>query len=137
MVAHLLAIPAAADPELEPAARQMVDRCDLLRGRDRVALDDQADAAADPQRRGRLRRRRQRDEQVVGVAVLARQLTAARVRALAAGRDVGVLGEEQRLVAALLHEARDLAGADRVVGGEVSDSEVHASRLPGAGAAAT
>ena len=42
-----------------------------------------------------------------------------------AGGDVRVLGEEQRLVAALLGQARDLAGADRVVGGEVADSEFH------------
>ncbi len=130
VVAHLLAVPARADPELEPPAGQMVDRRDLLGSDDRIALDHQADAAADPQRRGRLRRGGQRDEQVVGVAVLARQLAAARVRALAAGGDVGVLGEEQRLVAVLLDQAGDRPGGDRVGRGEVSDSEFHPSSLP-------
>ena len=41
----------------------------------------------------------ERDEQVVAVPVLRRQLAAAGVGALAARRDVGVLGEEQRLLA--------------------------------------
>ena len=46
VVAHLLAVPAAADAELEAPAGQEVERGDLLGGGDRVALDDQADAGA-------------------------------------------------------------------------------------------
>ena len=49
VVGHLLAVPARADAELEAAAGQVVDRRDLLGGDDRVALDHQADAAADAQ----------------------------------------------------------------------------------------
>jgi hypothetical protein len=48
VVAQLLAVPAGADAELEAPARQVVDARDLLGGDDRVALGDQADAAADP-----------------------------------------------------------------------------------------
>jgi hypothetical protein len=53
VVAHLLPVPAGADPELEAAAGEAVEGGDLFRGDDRVALDDEADAAADPQPRGR------------------------------------------------------------------------------------
>src|SRR2546429_2648859 len=46
------------------------------------------------------------------VRVLARQLTAAGPRRLLARRDVRVLGEEQRLVAALLGEPRQVRGRE-------------------------
>ncbi len=95
VVAHLLAVPAGADSELEAAAGQVVDARHLLRRDDRVTLDDQADAAAHAQPRRGSSGRRQRHEQVVDVPVLARQL-ASRVWGLAAGRDVGVLGEGSR-----------------------------------------
>jgi hypothetical protein len=44
----------------------------------------------------------QAHERVIAVAVSARKLATAWIRALPAGGDVGVLGEEQRLVAPLL-----------------------------------
>src|SRR6185437_10006490 len=47
VVAHLLAVPADPDPKLEPTAGQVIDAGHLLGRDDRVALDDQADAAAD------------------------------------------------------------------------------------------
>lgn len=58
------------------------------------------------------------------MAVLARQLAATGIRALPTGGYVRVLGEEESLVTALLDEARDDARARRVVGREVSNSEV-------------
>jgi hypothetical protein len=115
VIAHFLAIPTCADAELETATRQVIDRRDLLGRDDRVALDDEADAAANPQARGRLGGRGQRDEQVVGVPVLGWQDRPAGPRRLAAGGDVRVFGEEQRLVAALLDKAGDLARRQRVV----------------------
>jgi hypothetical protein len=69
VVAHLLAVPARADAELEPPVREEVDRRDLLRRGDRVALDDQADAGADPQTLRDGGDRRQRDERVERVPV--------------------------------------------------------------------
>ena len=87
---------------------------------------DQADAAADPQLRGGDGGRGQRDEQVVGVRVLARQLAAAGVRRLAAGRDVRVLGEVERACPCSSTRRASLAGVDGVVGGEVADAGVHA-----------
>ena len=111
MVGHLLAVPAGADPEQEPAVGDAVDRRDLLGGRDRVALDDQADAGADEQPLGRRRGGGQRDERVVDPPVLVGQLAAGRIGRLAADRDVGVLGEPERLEAVLLGAAaRDRAG---------------------------
>src|SRR5258706_2483688 len=71
VVAHLLAVPAGADPELEAAAGQVVDARHLLRRDDRVTLDDQADAAAHAQLHRGSSGRRQRHEQVVDVPVLA------------------------------------------------------------------
>ena len=47
VVVHLLEVPAGADAEEEAAAGELVERGDLLGGRDRVALDDQADAGAE------------------------------------------------------------------------------------------
>ena len=64
---------------------------------------------------------------IVRVPVLLRQLAAGRVRRLAARRDVRVLREPQRLEAALLAGAREVVGADGVVGREDGDAELHAS----------
>src|SRR5204862_4150206 len=47
MVFHLVLIPAAADPEQEPAAGYLVEGRDELGGLDRVALDDETDAGAE------------------------------------------------------------------------------------------
>ena len=126
VVGHLLPVPAGADAELEPPAGQVVDAGHLLGRGDRVPLDDQADAGADPQPRGGGHRGGHRDEQVEGVRVLARQRTAARMRCRPAGRDVRVLGEEQRLVPALLGEPRQVRGRDGIVGREDRYAGVHA-----------
>ena len=128
VVGHLLPVPAGADAELEPPAGQVVDAGHLLGRGDRVPLDDQADAGADPQPRGGGHRGGHRDEQVEGVRVPARQLTAARVRRRPAGRDVRVLGEEQRLVPALLGEPRQVRGRDGIVGREDRYAGVHAPK---------
>ena len=55
--------------------------------------------------------RGQRHERVVRVPVLARQVGAGRVGRLAAGGDVRVLGEEERLEAALLDQAAERRGS--------------------------
>ena len=49
VVLHLLLVPAEADAEREPAARQQVERGDLLGRDDRVPLGEEEDAGADPQ----------------------------------------------------------------------------------------
>src|SRR5437870_5747840 len=69
--------------------------------------------------------RREGDERVVAVPVLLRQGRAAGPRAAPARRDVRVLREPHRLEAALLEGARDLVGADRVLGRKDHDTEVH------------
>src|SRR5215217_5387926 len=125
VVGHLLAVPAGADPELQPPARQVVDRGDLLGGHDRVALDDEADAGPDPRPRRRLGGRGHGHEQVVGVGVLARELAAPRIGRLPRRRDVRVLGEVDGVVPVLLDELRHVAWPHRVVGREVADAGVH------------
>src|SRR5437764_5435192 len=59
----------------------------------------------------------------MGVAL--RQFAAARERRLAADRDVGVLGHEQRFKAALLECARQLDDVDAVIGGKVKNPDFH------------
>src|SRR5258706_14500832 len=89
VVGNILTVPPGADAELEPSTRQMIDRRDLLRGDDRVPFNDQADPAADAQPAGLRSGRGEGDEEVVGVPVLARQLSAAVAgRGLPPRRDV-------------------------------------------------
>ena len=125
VVAHLLEVPAGPDAELEAPAGEVVERGRLVGEHDRVALDDQRDAGADAQALGRGGDRAERDERVERVRVLARQLVAARPRALAAGRDVRVLGDEDRVEAGVLGGAAERDGRDRLVGDEHRQAELH------------
>lgn len=59
------------------------------------SLHHEADAAADPERRHRLGRRGQGDEQVVAMDVLAGQLAPAGIGTLRAGGNVRVLGRQR------------------------------------------
>ena len=131
VIAHLLEVPAGADAEQEPPAREAVERGDLLRRADRIALDQQADRGADPDPLRRVGHRGESHERVVDPPVLARQLPARRVGRLAARRDVGVLGDEDRLEAALLRHPGERGRLDRLVGREVGDAEVHRGILAG------
>ena len=129
---HLLPVPARSHTEHEAPAAHPVERGDLLRGHDRVALVHQADARGELQLARDGRGGGQRHERVVGVAVLHRELAAGRVRRLAARGDVGVLGNEERLEAVLLDQTRQLIRLGRVVGGECEDADLHAvGILPG------
>ena len=114
-------------PNSNAAAGDEVERGDLLGRDDRVALDDQADAGTDPQPLGRLRDGGKRHERVERVPVLLRQAAAAWVRRVAADRDVGVLGEQQRLEAGVLRGAAKLRGRDREVRREGHETESHAA----------
>ena len=129
MVAHLLAVPAGSDAELEPSAREVVDARHGLRGDDRVVLGHKADPAPDAELRRRSRRGRQGDELVVAMPVLGRQVRSTRAPALAARRDVRVLGEEQALEAVLLHQPPELCGRDGVVRREHRQADLHIAPL--------
>src|SRR6056297_605328 len=52
VLGHLLLVPAVADAEQEPPARQRIDAGDLLGRVDGVALSDEADAGGDVERAG-------------------------------------------------------------------------------------
>jgi hypothetical protein len=129
VVFHFLDVPAAADAEHEAAARQLVEAGDTFRGDDRIALGNEADAGAENQLAGRRCGEGQRDKRVVGVGVALRQVTAARERALAAHRDVGVLGHEQRFETALFERLRQLDNVDAVIGREIENADPHMSSL--------
>jgi hypothetical protein len=122
---HLLGVPAAADAEEHAAAREMVEARHLLGERDRIALDDQADAGADLEAGGDGGRRRQGHEGIECVPVLLRQIRAAGPGAAPADRNVRVLGHEQGLEAARLGLAGQLVDADRVIGAELVDAVFH------------
>ena len=102
VVEHLLLVPARADAEHEAPAGQHVERGDLLGQHDRVVLDHQAHARPDDQLLRRRRGEGQRDERVVRAAVLVLEHAAVAGDHAGRDRDVRVLGQEQRLVAALL-----------------------------------
>ncbi len=71
-----------------------------------------------------------RMRRVEGVRVLLGQRLAAGEGRAPADRDVGVLGDEERLEAARFGLAGQLVDADRVVSGEDADADVHGI-LPG------
>ena len=77
VVGHLVLIPAVADAEQETAARDLVDRRDLLGGLDRVAQSDQANAGPEQQRLGHRRGRTEHHERVHHVVILLRKIAAA------------------------------------------------------------
>ena len=132
MVLHLLAVPAGADPEEDPAAREVVEARDLLRADDGVALDHQADSGPDEDSLGYGRHLCERHEWVVGMAVVVRKVAAAGIRSLPAGGDVRVLGEQEALEAVLLRQPPELGGRDRVVRREHRQADLHLAplRLP-------
>src|SRR4051812_13132899 len=131
VIQHLLAVPAGAHAKQEPSAGELVERCDLLGGRDWIALDDEADTGADQQALRGGRSGRERDKGIVRVRVLARKLAARRVWGLPLRRDVRVLGKEKRLEAARLRHSRDLGRGDGVVRRKHHHAEVHGSSLTG------
>ena len=83
MVADLVAVPARPHPELEAPAREPVERGHLLGQHDRIVLDHETDAGPDLDPLGGGGGVCERDERVVGVAVLP---AAARRRAGTASR---------------------------------------------------
>ena len=125
VVLHLLGVPAAADAEDQPAVGQLVHGRHFVGHRDRVALDHQTDAAADLDRVGHRGRGGQRDEQVVRMPVFLGQVAAARKRALAAGRNVSVFREPDRLEAARLALLGERVRSNGIVGGEHRDPDFH------------
>ena len=133
VVLHLLAVPAAADPEQEATVRDAIEACHFLREGERIALDDERDAGAELQRPGRRGRCREADEGVHHLVVVGRHVAARREGALPRGRDVGVLAHPHRFEAALLERRAELGGVHRVVGGKGRDTYVHRVSFPHSG----
>ena len=124
-------VPSEADAEHEAPARLRVEGGDRLGRHDRLALRDEADARTDDETVGDRGGHPQRDERIERALVLLREFVVARGRRRAATRrDVRVLGEVQRRETAILDGARELDHADRLVGREHGDPELHAGRVP-------
>src|SRR5437867_5243238 len=127
VVGHLLGVPAGADAEEEPSARDLVEARDLLGGLDRIALHDEAHPGGDLQPGGGRGGGRERHEGVHHVVVLLRQLTALWKRRAARQRDMRVLRRPERAEPALLQRPAELGRAHRVVREEDRRAEVHVS----------
>ncbi|XXU65119.1 hypothetical protein WME78_41320 [Sorangium sp. So ce1097] len=80
-----------------------------------VALGDEADAGAEADARGHGGRRRERDEGIERAPGFVGELATGGVRRASAHRDVGVLGEVERVEAARLYGARQLYDADTAI----------------------
>jgi hypothetical protein len=128
---HLLGVPASADAEEHAPPRDVVEARDLLGERDGVPLDDETDPRAELEGLRHGRRRAEGHERIQRVPVLPRQVWAAGPRALATGRDMGVLGQPHRFEAASFELAGELVGLDGVVRGEHGDAVLHELGLPG------
>ena len=127
VIFHFLAVPAATDAEDHSSVRKRIEAGDLLGERNDVALDDQADAAADLDLLRRRGGERHRHEQVVVVVVVLRQVAAERIRSGAAHRDMRVVDEEDRLEPTLFRRTRHLVGTDREVVLEGDYAVIHGS----------
>ena len=125
VVAHLLDVPAGPDAEEEAAAGEEVEVAIAFA----VAIGSRSTIRQMPVPTRSVSvasaALHQRDEGVKRVLVLAGQLAPAGSRGFATRGDVGVLGEEQGLEAAILGVASELSGVDPLVGGEDRDAVLH------------
>ena len=126
---HLLAQPAGADAEEEAAAGEQVERGDLERGVQRVALRDEADAGRHPQLLRDRGGRGERGEAVGQLGVGPRHLPVLRERVarLVLRGDDRMLGHPERLDASRLAGTRQIRDRERPLGHEHEDAEVHAA----------
>ena len=129
MVLHLLSIPPTPDTKDQAAVRELVQGGHFLGQDDGVALDHQADAAANLDRLGGGCRGGERDEEVMDVPILLGQVPAEGVRGAPTGRDMGVLGVPDGLEAPLLAGASELIRAHGVVRSKNRDAKFHNSLL--------
>ena len=126
VVFHLFGIPAAADAEQEAAVRYLVERCDELRGLDRIPLDHQANSSAQPQPGRDCRGGAQRDERIHHVEILFGQGRFAEWMGEPTGDGyVRVLRHQERVKAALLQRHRQIGPRYRVISEKNRCSDFH------------
>ena len=127
VVLELVLVPTEADAERGSPAAQVIEGRHGLRRDERLALRGQEDPRAEPQRRRGRYGRAQGDERVEAAPVLLGELgVAGGRRRPPADRDVGVLGEPQRLQPPGLRLPRQLDDVDADVGREHRDPVPHA-----------
>jgi hypothetical protein len=125
VVGDLLAKPPHPDTEAEPAARDEIQRRDLLGGEYRIALRDKGYAGTENQRARRCSGCGERDEGIERAEILLRDRAAERVGARPGDRYVGVLGEKERFEAALLDGDSQVDRADALIRDERQHTETH------------
>ena len=124
VVLHLVDVPAAADAENKPPARQAIDTGHGFRQIERIMLRHQADAGANSERLGHGGGEGEADERIVGMIILLRHLAAARKRCFAACRNMGVLARQQRFETALFEFDGKLGERDRIMGGKEEYADI-------------
>jgi hypothetical protein len=138
VVLGLLDVPAVADTEVDAPARQLIERCDLLRRVDRVALGTEVDARAQPDARRHGRRGGEGDDRIHRAPVLLRQVAGDGERRGACHRDVGVVAADvQGLQATLLGGTSQIRDPRGLVARDDDDADVHGHLLAWIGAVAT
>ena len=128
---HLFAQPARPHAEEEAAAREPVERRDLVRGQERIALGHEAYTRSQAEPAGHSRRRGERGEAVRQLGVRPGQLAVVgeRVARRLARGNQRVLGHPERFEAALLAGAREVRDRERAPGREHEDADVHVELL--------
>ena len=118
VVLHLLAVPAHTDAEDYSSSGYEIQGRDFLGRDDRVSLDYQGYPGAEQQAFGCCGSGGEGDEGVQSPVVPSRQFSTARPGGLTAEGYVGVLGDEQRVEAALLDRSGQGSWGDSFVGNE-------------------
>ena len=130
------AVPAEPDPQRDPAPGEMVERRHLLGQQDRVVLRDEQDAGAEPDARRHRGRRGERDQRVEAALVVVEAHAADECRrCVLAHREVGVLGEVERVEAELLDRGGQHGRGQVAVGQGGGDAQAHGQDPAGVRAA--
>ncbi len=129
MIDELVGVPAEPDPDADPAVRQMIQRRNAFRQRDRIMLDRQRHRGGkpDPRRHRRCCSQAHPRVQRAHIAVVRqRSVTRRRMGRLALDRDVGVFGHVKRAKPVAFSKSGGRGRGDAAVAGEQHKSVVHA-----------
>src|SRR4029079_18121440 len=128
VIGHLLLVPTSANAENEPTRGKLVDRRYLLGGVNWITLKDKADPRS---KLNGFRHRGgsgKRDERIVAIVIVLRQLSAAGPRRFATGGNVTVLRQPQRLVTSRLRHPGKVVRLNRVIRRKHCKPDMHVQR---------
>src|SRR5262245_43595801 len=112
---HLFSVPPATDPKEQAAARELIHRRYLFGQDNRIALNYETNATAKFDSVSGGRCRYEGDKEIIGMPVIAGQISAHWPGATPAGGDVCMLRKPHRLKPSLLTGASQLVWADSII----------------------